>query len=88
MAKLSREAIRDIAIDCILSVAPEAEIDRLRRDRPWRAQLEVDSFDFLNVLVALEARLGISVPESAYPALATLDGLIDYLEARLAEAPT
>ncbi|RTR01107.1 acyl carrier protein [Halomonas nitroreducens] len=87
MAELSRETIRDTAIDCILSVAPEAEIDRLRHDRPWREQLEVDSFDFLNVLVALETRLGVSVPEGDYHELTTLDGLVAYLEARLAETP-
>ncbi|MFY0989557.1 acyl carrier protein [Halomonas sp. C05BenzN] len=83
MADLSRDALRDTVIDCILAVAPEADIDSLRPDRPWREPLEIDSFDFLNILVDLEKRLGVSVPESDYRELATLDGLIDYLARRL-----
>ncbi|PRY71780.1 acyl carrier protein [Halomonas ventosae] len=52
--------------------------------RPWREALEIDSFDFLNILVDLERRLGVSVPESDYHELETLDGLLGYLERRLA----
>ncbi|MFO7648564.1 acyl carrier protein [Halomonas campaniensis] len=84
MADLSRDALRDTVIDCILAVAPEADVDALSPGRPWREALEIDSFDFLNILVDLEKRLGVSVPESDYHELATLDGLIDYLERRLA----
>lgn len=83
MAQLSRDTLRETVIDAILAVAPEADIDALPPDRPWREALEIDSFDFLNILVDLEKRLGVSVPESDYHELATLEGLIDYLERRL-----
>ncbi|WP_280552744.1 acyl carrier protein [Halomonas sp. 25-S5] len=83
MAHLSRDTLRETVVDCILAVAPEADVDSLPPGRPWREALEIDSFDFLNILVDLEKRLGVSVPESDYHELATLDGLIDYLERRL-----
>ena len=84
MANLSRDTLRETVIDAILAVAPEADIDALPPDRSWREALEIDSFDFLNILVDLEKRLGVSVPESDYQELATLEGLLHYLERRLA----
>ncbi|MBB3332075.1 acyl carrier protein [Halomonas campaniensis] len=84
MADLSRDTLRETVIDAILAVAPEADVDALPPGRPWREALEVDSFDFLNILVDLEKRLGVSVPESDYHELVTLEGLLDYLESRLA----
>ncbi|TLF50420.1 acyl carrier protein [Halomonas urmiana] len=84
MAPLSRDTLRDTVIDAILAVAPEADIDALPAGRPWREALEIDSFDFLNILVDLEKRLGVGVPESDYHELETLEGLLDYLERRLA----
>lgn len=83
MAPLSRDTLRDTVTDAILAVAPEADLDALPPGRPWREQLEIDSFDFLNILVDLEKRLGVSVPESDYHQLETLQGLLDYLERRL-----
>lgn len=83
MGKMSPDAIRDVLMDCILSVAPEAEFGALRVDRPWREQLEIDSFDFQNILVAIDSRLGVNVPESDYRKLSTLDETVAYLAARL-----
>lgn len=84
MAPLSRDTLRDTVTDAILAVAPEADLEALRPDRPWREPLEIDSFDFLNILVDLEKRLGVSVPERDYHELETLEGLLAYLERRLA----
>jgi acyl carrier protein len=79
---LSAEAIRTAFIDSILDVAPEADLQALRADRPMRAQLDIDSFDFLRVLEALHARTGIDVPEADYPKLETFGGALAYLAKR------
>ncbi len=84
MEKLSQESLRKTVLDCILSVAPEADVATLRPDKPWRDQLEIDSFDFQNILVTVDKRLGVDVPESDYRKLATLDDFVAYLGARIA----
>jgi acyl carrier protein len=84
MDRLTPEAIRATVFDCIRAVAPEADFDALRADKSWREQLEVDSFDFQNVLAALEAKLDIAIPERDYARLERLDRLLDYVAARLA----
>ncbi len=83
MGKMSPETVRQVVIDCILSVAPEADVDALRPDKPWRDQLEIDSFDFQNILVAIDARLGVDVPDADHRKLGTLDHLVSYLVSRL-----
>jgi acyl carrier protein len=46
-----------------------------------RDQLDIDSMDFLNFVIALHERLGVDVPERDYPQLATFDGCVEYLAA-------
>ena len=81
---MNREQIRTAVTDALASVAPEADFETLNARRPLRDQLDIDSFDFLNVVLRLHERLGVDVPEADYTKLATLDGAIDYLAARLA----
>ena len=50
---------------------PEGDYDRLKPDRPLRDQLDIDSYDFLNVIVALHERLGVDIPETDYQKLLT-----------------
>ena len=80
----TRDDIRKALLDALASVAPEAEFDALRPERPLRVQLDIDSFDFLNVILRLHEKLGLDIPEADYSKLATLAGALDYLAARLA----
>jgi acyl carrier protein len=82
----SRDEVRQALIDCILAVAPEADFAEVRPDRPVREQLDIDSFDFLTILEHLHEKLAISVPESDYGKMITLDGSVDYLVRRLGAA--
>jgi len=45
----------------------------------FRDQLDIDSVDFLNFVLALEQRLGRTIPQLDYPRLSTLDGCVAYL---------
>ena len=42
-------------------------------------QLDIDSMDFLDVIVAIHDQAGIEIPERDYLRLATLEGAIAYL---------
>jgi len=45
--------------------------------------LELDSMDFLDIVMELRKRYGIEIPEEDYPKLATLNSCVDYLEPRM-----
>ena len=69
----------------ISEVAPEADPTTIDRARPIRDQLDIDSMDFLKIIVALHDKLGVDVPERDYGKLATLQSGVDYLLGRLHE---
>jgi acyl carrier protein len=66
-------------LDALGEVAPEADLEAIERDVPLRDQLDIDSMDFLNFVIAVNERTGIDIPESDYASLATLDGCLEYL---------
>ena len=76
---MTRDEIKQAIINALAGVAPEGDYDRLKPDRPLRDQLDIDSYDFLNVIVALHEQLGVNIPEADYQKLLTLNGAIDYL---------
>lgn len=48
--------------------------------------LELDSMDFLNLVTALHQQLGLDIPETDYPKIATLALAVGYLKGRSADA--
>jgi acyl carrier protein len=82
MNALSRDAIRATILDTLSSIAPEIDPAGIAPDKPLRDQVDLDSMDFLNVIIRLHEVLGIDIPESDYASLATLDGAVDYLARR------
>jgi acyl carrier protein len=80
---MSKEDIADLVRGALISVAPEVEDQSLDPAADFRDQMDLDSMDFLNFVIALHEASGIDVPEKDYPQLASLNGCIEYLAARL-----
>lgn len=68
--------------DALHRLAPEADLASLDANADLRESLDIDSFDFLNLLVALHERLGVDIPEADYARVRTFGGLTSYLAAR------
>jgi acyl carrier protein len=84
---MTADQIRAQVLDCLGRVAPEADPAAIAPDVPLRDQLDIDSMDFLRFVIELDEALHVAVPESDYPEIATLNGCIRYLSARLPGAP-
>ena len=82
MAKFTREHIRSAILDTLCAIAPETDPAGITPGAPLREQIDLDSMDFLNVIIRLHETLGIDIPESDYARLATLDSAVDYLARR------
>jgi len=80
---MDRNEIKETVLNELRRIAPEVEEGELKADRPLREQVDLDSMDWLNFLVALHERLKVEIPESDYARLATLDQTVDYLAAKL-----
>jgi acyl carrier protein len=76
---MTANEIRRGLFEILHRVAPETDLDRIAPDENIREALEIDSFDFLNVMIAVHDKFGIDIPESDYPKVATLRGMMEYL---------
>ena len=75
--------IRAGVIAAIKAVAPETDGDKLAPARRLRDQVDLDSMDWLNVIVGLHDRFGVEIPETDYARLDTLDAICSYLSEKL-----
>lgn len=76
---MSKDELRATVLQLLGEVAPEADLTRIKPDVSFRDQLDIDSMDFLNFVVALHERLGVAIPETDYGKVATLNGCVEYL---------
>ena len=75
-------ALRMALLDTLRRIAPEVSPAELQADVPLRDQVDLDSMDWLNFLIALHGALGVDIPESDYAKLVTLDDLLGYLRSK------
>jgi acyl carrier protein len=80
---MNRNELRSVFLEELHRIAPELEAGELKSDRLLREQVDLDSMDWLNFLVALHERLAIDIPEADYKRLGTLDQALDYLGGKL-----
>ncbi|MDR1907055.1 MAG: acyl carrier protein [Puniceicoccales bacterium] len=75
----TKEEIRELVRKIIAEIAPDEDVSDLKADVPLREQLDLDSMDFLDIVMELRKQHSIDVPEADYPRLESLDTCADYL---------
>lgn len=76
---ITEETIMETIFSVLGQIAPEADLDQLDPNANIREVLDIDSFDYLNLLVGLNESLGVEIPESDYGQLTTLNDMVRYL---------
>ena len=80
---MTPDDLRATTLAVLGHIAPEADLSALDPARNFRDQIEIDSVDYLNFVLALEQRLGVRIPELHYPRLSSLNGCVAYLSSVL-----
>lgn len=80
------DEIKNVILEIIQDIDDEADLDNLDPAEALRDQLDLDSMDFLDIVMELRKRYQIQIPEADYPQLATLDSCVNYLMPRLQAA--
>lgn len=80
---MSGDEIKDVILEIIEDIDEEADLDNLDANAPLRDQLDLDSMDFLDIVMELRKRYKLQIPEEEYPHLATLNSCVTYLEPKL-----
>jgi acyl carrier protein len=81
---LDDATLHQAVLDALRRIAPEISPAEIAPEVPLRDQVDLDSMDWLNFLVALHAKVGVDIPESDYAKLVTLADLLAYLKAKRA----
>lgn len=84
---MNRDEIRTTALELLAEIAPEFDPATLAGDIPLRDQVDLDSMDFLNYLISIHNKLAVEIPEGDYDRLASLDGLVAYVDEALRATP-
>jgi acyl carrier protein len=71
--------IKAVILDILEGIAPDEDLGSLKDDVPLREQLELDSMDFLDIVMELLKRYRVQIPEDDYVNLATMQSTVDYL---------
>ncbi|MGZ3788549.1 MAG: acyl carrier protein [Bacteriovorax sp.] len=76
---LSNEEVRSKVLDIIADIALDDDVTNIKDDVALRDQLDLDSMDFLDIVMELKKRHKIEVPQEDYTKLASMKSCVEYL---------
>ncbi len=76
---MTNEEIKNIVLTCIAEVAPGTDVSGLVDAGPLRCQLNLDSMDFLDLVMDLRKHYQIEIPQKDFPQIKSMNDFIDYL---------
>ncbi len=81
---MTQDECKKLVLDIIADIAPDEDLSNVKPDVRLRDQLQLDSMDFLDIVMELRKRHGIEVPEADYMKLANLNSSAEYLVPKFA----
>lgn len=79
MSTLNYEQVRTHVLNIIADIALDDDVTGIKDEILLREQLDLDSMDFLDIVMELKKRHKIEVPQEDYPKLATMKSCVEYL---------
>lgn len=76
---MTKDECKKVVLDIIAEIAPDEELSDVKGEVALREQLDLDSMDFLDIVMELRKQHNIEVPEADYSHLASLDSCAEYL---------
>ncbi|KEO50756.1 acyl carrier protein [Thioclava pacifica] len=80
---MTEDEIRSAYIEELVKVAPDLDPAGIAGSDHLQDDLELDSMDILNLVIALNARFGVAIAEADYPQIATPDLAAAFLKSRV-----
>jgi acyl carrier protein len=75
---------RDAIINILADIAPDEDLTDLKDEISFRDQMELDSMDFLDIVMELRKRYRVQVPEEDYTELNSMQSTVNYLTPKMA----
>ena len=77
---MTRDEIKLEVLDILSDIAPDEDLSQLKDEVSFREQMELDSMDFLDIVMELRKRHRIQIPEDDYVNLASMESTVTFLE--------
>ena len=71
--------IRHVILDILERIAPDEDLSNIDDAVAFREQMELDSMDFLDIVMELRKMYRIQIPEDDYGNLISMDSTVSYL---------
>jgi len=82
---MTPQEVRQIVSDIIADIAVDDDVTTIDDATPLREQLDLDSMDFLDIVMELKKQHKVEVPQEDYPQLATMNSCVEYLTPKFAQ---
>jgi acyl carrier protein len=80
---MTKDEIKDVILDILSDIAPDDDLSALKDEVAFREQMQLDSMDFLDIVMELRKRYRVQIPEEDYPNLRSMESTVEYLEPRM-----
>jgi acyl carrier protein len=80
---MNKDEIESRVRKILSDITADSEALEIQAGVRIRDQLDLDSMDFLNFLIAVDEELHVDIPEADYPKLRTLNDIVGYLAAKI-----
>jgi len=82
---MSPADIRNVIVEILEDIAPDEDLSTLKDEVAFREQMELDSMDFLDIVMELRKRHRVQIPEEEYGELASMESTVKYLTPKMAD---
>lgn len=82
---MTKEEIKTSLLNIISEIVPDEDVMNLEGNTSIRDQIDLDSMDFLDIIMELRKKYQVEIPEEDYPELATMNSSVTYLEPLLVD---
>lgn len=76
---MTAEEIKQVILGILERITPDEDLSQLNDNVPFREQMELDSMDFLDIVMELRKQYRVQIPEEDYHNLGTMSGTVSYL---------
>jgi len=76
---MNPDEIRQVVLGILARIAPDEDLTELQDEVPFREQMELDSMDFLDIVMELRKMYRIQIPEDEYENLISMESTVRYL---------
>ena len=77
---MNPEILHQTIVVLLQQIAPDTTPETLKLEENIRETLNIDSFDFLQFVIALHEKTGVEIPEEDYGKINTIQNAIEYIQ--------